>query len=157
MPQCRVVAIFVSPRCGEPMQSVESVETVAAKGIIGDRKFRDGAGGQKDQPDREITLIEAEAIDAVNRDYELRLDPIETRRNLLTCGVALNHLVDREFSVGPVRLRGLRLCEPCAHLESLTRKGVMRALLHRGGLRAQIIHGGPIRAGDAITVEAALP
>lgn len=132
------------------MQSVTAVETVAGKGIVGDRKFREGTGGKKDGPDREITLIESEAIEAVNRDYVLRLDPIESRRNVLTRGVALNHLVGREFTVGSVRLRGLRLCEPCAHLENLTRKGVMRALLHRGGLRAQIIEGGPIRVGDPI-------
>lgn len=145
-----VVAIFTAAKSGEPMQLAEIVQAVAGKGIVGDRKFRDGGGGKKDTPDREITLIESEAVEAVNRDYPLRIEPIETRRNILTRGVALNHLVGREFTIGRVRLRGLRLCEPCGHLESLTRKGVMRALLHRGGLRAEILEGGEIKVGDAV-------
>jgi MOSC domain-containing protein YiiM len=98
-----------------------------------------------------VTLIESEAIDAVNRDYAMRIDPIETRRNILTRGVALNHLVGKEFSVGNVRLRGLELCEPCKHLEGMTRPGVMRALVHRGGLRAQILQGGVVSVGDSIS------
>jgi MOSC domain-containing protein YiiM len=150
MTNAQVAAIFTAATPGEPMQSVEVVETVAGKGIVGDRKFRDGGGSKKDAPDREITLIESEAVESVNRDYPLRVEPNETRRNILTRGVALNHFVGKEFTVGKVRLRGLRLCEPCGHLESMTRKGVMRALLHRGGLRAEILQGGPIKVGDAI-------
>lgn len=147
----KVESIFIAPEFAAPMQSVSDVEAVAGVGIRGDRKFRDGSGGKKDEEDREITLIEIEAIDAVNRDYVLRLDPIETRRNILTRGVALNHLVGRDFKVGSVVLHGCRLCEPCKHLESLTRTGVMRALLHRGGLRAKIVEGGRIRVGDTLT------
>jgi MOSC domain-containing protein YiiM len=68
----------------------------------------------------------------------------------VTRGVPLNHLVGREFTVGGVRLRGIKLCEPCAHMESLSRPGARKALLHRGGLRAQILESGTIRAGDPI-------
>jgi MOSC domain-containing protein YiiM len=146
----RVLQIFITEKAGQPMRSVESIEAVTAKGLRGDRKFRDSTNPKRDTPEREITLIESEAIEAAKRDYALQLEAIETRRNILTKGVALNHLVGREFSVGPVRLRGLELCEPCSHLEGLTRKSVMRALLHRGGLRAQILEGGTIRVGDAI-------
>ena len=78
------------------------------------------------------------------------LDPGNSRRNIVTKGVALNHLVGREFRVGEVTLRGIRLCEPCGHLEELTQKGVMQALVHRGGLRAQILIDGTIRVGDTI-------
>jgi len=146
----QVVSIFIAPGPAEPMRSVQSVAAVAGKGLAGDRKMRDGSGGKKDTPDREVTLIETEAIEAVNRDYPLRIEAHESRRNIVTRGVALNHLVNREFKVGGVKLRGLRLCEPCEHLESLTRKGVMRALLHRGGLRAEILQGGQINVGDEI-------
>jgi MOSC domain-containing protein YiiM len=146
----KVEAIFTVAKAGEPMQSVQSVEAVAGKGIRGDRKFRDPSHPQKDTAERELTLIEAESVEAVNRDYPLKLDPIETRRNVLTRGIALNHLVGRDFSVGAVKLRGIRLCEPCKHLESLTRNGVMRALVHRGGLRAQILEGGTLRVGDQV-------
>ncbi|WP_428937240.1 MOSC domain-containing protein [Fontivita pretiosa] len=145
-----VVAIFIAARSAEPMVSVPSAQVVAGRGIVGDRKFRDPGHPKKDTPEREITLIESEAIEAVNRDYPLRLEPIETRRNLLTRGVALNHLVGRQFMVGSVRMRGLMLCEPCRHVESLTRPGVMRALIHRGGLRAQILDDGVISVGDSI-------
>ena len=79
-----------------------------------------------------------------------RLEPGEARRNLVTRGVPLNHLVGREFRIGDVLLRGLRLCEPCEHLEALTVQGIKNALCHRGGLRAQIIQGGIMRTGDSI-------
>src|SRR2546425_745966 len=82
------------------------------------------------------------------RDNELAIAPGEARRNVVTRGAPLNHLVGREFLVGGVRLRGIRLCEPCSHLEGLTRRGVLAGLIHRGGLRAQILVGGGIRVGD---------
>jgi MOSC domain-containing protein YiiM len=150
MNESSVVAIFITEKPGQPMQSVPSVEAVTAKGLKGDRKLRDASNPKRDTPEREVTLIESEAIDAARREYAIQLEPIETRRNILTKGVALNHLVGREFAVGPVRLRGLELCEPCSHLEGLTRKGVMRSLIHRGGLRAQVLEGGSIRVGDNI-------
>ena len=101
------------------------------------------------------TLIEAEAIESWAREYDVEMNPAESRRNLVTRGLPLNHLVGQEFLVGSARLRGLRLCEPCNHLETLTRPGVRGGLVHRGGLRADIIEGGIIRTGDAATT--ALP
>jgi len=95
-------------------------------------------------------LIEAEAIEALKRDYEVALTPGEARRNVVTQGVPLNHLVGREFSVGGVRVRGIRLCEPCDHLQKLTGRPLIKGLLHRGGLRAQILTEGTIRVGDTI-------
>ena len=82
------------------------------------------------------------------RDIEIAFD--ETRRNILTRGLALNHLVGREFTVGTARIRGIKLCEPCGHLENLTRGGVRRALVHRGGLRAEVIGDGVIKVGDRL-------
>jgi len=95
-------------------------------------------------------LIESEALAALARECGITLQPIQARRNLVTHGVPLNHLVDQEFSVGEVRLRGIRLCEPCAHLEAMTQKGIREGLLHRGGLRARVIKGGTIRIGDLV-------
>jgi MOSC domain-containing protein YiiM len=95
-------------------------------------------------------LIEIEAIEALRRDYDIDIAPGLSRRNIVTRGVALNHLVEREFTVGEVILRGTRLCEPCSHLERLTRRGVLRGLIHRGGLRAEIVSGGMIQIGDGI-------
>jgi MOSC domain-containing protein YiiM len=146
-----VQALFIGPTPRQPLHGVAQVVAVAGHGLEGDRKFiREGLPKGKDGPDRELTLIEAEAIEAVSRDYNVMLSPVETRRNVVTQGIALNHLVGKQFRIGEVLLQGIRLCEPCDHLESLTRPGVREALVHRGGLRAQILEWGVIRVGDPI-------
>lgn len=133
------------------MASVDEVRAVPKRGLEGDRYFAE-AGTYSNQPGsgRDVTLIEIETIEALARDYGIELDPKDSRRNIATRGIALNHLVGREFKVGEVLLRGSRLCDPCSHLEKLTAKGVMRGLIHRGGLRAEILTDGTIRVGDAI-------
>ena len=121
------------------------------RGLQGDRYFA-GLGTYSNNPGsgRHVTLIEIEAIEALQREYQVEIEASLSRRNIVTHAVALNHLVDREFTVGEVRLRGMRLCEPCARLERLSRRGAMRGLIHRGGLRAEILTGGTIHVGDAI-------
>ena len=150
----KVVAIYITPRGGAPMVEVGTVRAVTGKGLEGDR-YADGLGTYSAQTGtgREVTLIEVETIESLAREYDVEMGPAETRRNLVTLGLPLNHLVGREFRVGDVTLRGTRLCEPCNHLETLTRPGVRRGLIHRGGLRAEIVGGGVIRAGDAATTE----
>lgn len=143
--------IFIGELHDESLKAVPQVRAVAGKGLEGDRHFQNpDKPSRKRGPDREVTLIEAEALEALQRDYDVTLAPAETRRNIVTAGVALNHLVGREFSVGAVMLRGIRLCEPCGHLEKLTRSGIQNGLRHRGGLRAQIVNDGIICVGDAI-------
>jgi MOSC domain-containing protein YiiM len=149
----RVESIQVAPAAREPMQAVDSARAVPGRGIEGDRYFsKSGTYSRKDGADREITLIESEAIEALQRDYGLLVEPKETRRNVATRGVALNHLVGRRFRVGDAVLRGLRLCEPCGHLEQLSGKPMRAGLVHRGGLRAEILTEGVIRTGDPIEV-----
>ena len=150
----KVVAIYITPRGGAPMVEVSTVRAVTGKGLEGDR-YADGLGTYSAQTGtgREVTLIEVETIESLAREYDVEMGPAETRRNLVTLGLPLNHLVGREFRVGDVTLRGTRLCEPCNHLETLTRPGVRRGLIHRGGLRAEIVDGGVIRAGDAATTK----
>lgn len=141
-----VVDIFVGAK-SEPLEGVDSAVAVAGEGLEGDRKY----GTRPGDPGTEITLIEAEAIEAIAREHDLVIQPIDARRNVLTRDVPLNHLVGREFTIGnSVRLRGIRLCEPCGHLEKMTQPGVREALVHRGGLRAQIVSGGPIARGDRV-------
>jgi MOSC domain-containing protein YiiM len=147
-----VIAIYIGPRTGAPMLSTPSVQALAGQGLEGDRKCRKADGTKPPDPAREVTLIESEALEALEREDGIGLDPSQTRRNLVTRDVPLNHLVGREFRVGSVPLRGLRLCEPCGHLESLTRPGVKAALTHRGGLRAQLLGDGEIRVGDPVDV-----
>lgn len=141
----------MAPSASEPTVSLSEARAIAARGLEGDRYFlKSGTYSNKPGPDREITLIEIEAIEALHRDHSIKLEPGDARRNIVTRGVPLNHLVGKEFKLGDVILRGIRLCEPCSHLEGLTEKGVLPGLTHRGGLRAQIITDGIIRVGDPI-------
>ena len=155
MPNGEVIDVFVAGVAGAMPQSVSQVRAVPGRGLEGDRYFVGGGTfnkkGQQQRPDQQATLIESEAIEALARDYEITLPPAESRRNILTRGISLNHLVGTEFTVGPVRMKGIKLCEPCGHLANLTQEGVRKGLVHRGGLRAQILSEGTIRAGDVIS------
>lgn len=148
-----VVSIHVAPGKAAPTISLAEVRAVPGRGLEGDRYFA-GAGtfSNPPGPSREVTLIEVEALEALARDYGVALDPGAARRNVVTRGVALGHLVGREFRVGEVVLRGIRLAEPCAHLARLTHEKVLPGLVHRGGLRAQVVTGGVLRVGDAVVV-----
>ena len=143
-------SIHIASAAKEPMRAVEQVVAIPGAGLEGDRYALRQGTFFKPEPDFELTLIEAEAIEAARRDYHLELGPGNARRNLVTRGVPLNHLVGREFRIGGVRLRGLRLCEPCDHLQQLTGQSVIKGLRHRGGLRAQILTPGTIRVGDQV-------
>ena len=149
----QVVSLHIAPNGAAPMHSVSSVNAIAGHGLEGDR-YCNRCGTYSNQPGngRQVTLIEVEAIEALGREYDVELDAGLARRNIVTRGLALNHLVEKQFKIGAVILRGTRLCEPCRHLEKLSRQGAMRGLIHRGGLRAEIIVGGVIRVGDAIVV-----
>ena len=147
----KVESIHIAPSAKAPTRPIEEAEAVPGAGLAGDRYFLKQGTFFKPQPEHELTLIEVEAIEAAERDYKMKMCAGEARRNIVTRGVALNHLVGREFQIGPVKLRGLRLCEPCSHLESLTGLPVIKSLRHRGGLRAQILTQGRIRVGDAIS------
>ena len=146
-----VVGIFIAPSAKAPAKALTEAHAVPGKGIEGDRYFsHTGSFSEKPGDGRDITLIELESIEATKRDYAIEIQPGESRRNVVTRGIALNHLVGREFDLGEVRLRGVRLCEPCEHLESLTKRGIRGALIHRGGLRANIVSDGVFRIGDLI-------
>ncbi len=145
-----VAGLYLSATAGEDMQRQEELE-VHPSGVVGDR-YASGSGSWSSMAasGRALTLVEDEAIEAVRRDYGIDLAPGATRRNIVTRGVALNHLVGRRFRVGEVEVVGVRLAEPCTHLESLTAKGVRRAFVHRGGLRGEVASGGRIRVGDPV-------
>ena len=149
--QGKVESIHVADKAQAPTRVVESVSAIPGAGLDGDRYARQQGTFSKPEPDYELTLIEAEAIEALKRDYNVDLLPGNARRNIVTRRVPLNHLVGREFRIGDVRIRGLRLCEPCSHLESLIGKPVIKGLRHRGGLRAQILTSGRIHVGDIVS------
>lgn len=155
--QGKVVGIYIAPGAAQPMQGVAEATAVTGKGLEGDRYFRQvGTYSDKPGPHREVTLIASEALDAVRRETGIRLAPGESRRNIVTRGVPLNDVVGQEFLLGQVRVRAVRLCPPCQHLEKLTgMPGVMQALVDRGGLRVQVLTDGVIRVGDPIRPEGA--
>lgn len=153
--QGTVVSISITPSGGEPMRLVGEVRAVAGKGLEGDRYFQQaGTFSERGGSDRQVTLIEAEAIESLARESGVELEYGDARRNIVTRGVPLNHLVEKEFVVGEVAVRGIRLCEPCAHLASLTDQKVLPGLVHRGGLRAEILSDGVIRVGDGVRPQA---
>jgi MOSC domain-containing protein YiiM len=148
----RVIALFAATKAGATVVPITEAHAVPGRGIEGDRYYtRTGTFSDKSGDGREVTLIEIEAVEAAKRDYGIEIRPGQSRRNIVTRGVPLNHLVGREFDVGKVKLKGIRLCEPCEHLEGLTKHGIRAALIHRGGLRANILSEGTIKVGDSIT------
>jgi len=139
----KVEGINIGP--SDAIAPVDSVSAVAGKGLQGDRKFfGDGAG-----PGRALTLIEAEALEDVG------LTGAQSRRQVVVRGVRLNDLVGRRFRVGEVECLGVELCEPCLHLQEMTRPGIVKELVHRAGLNADILNDGRISVGDPILVDEA--
>jgi MOSC domain-containing protein YiiM len=149
MAEGSVTSIYVSSGSGEPMRSLTEAQAVAGKGLEGDRYFGSEVGVA-------LTLIEAEAIEAVEGKVGLRLGLGDARRNIVTRGIVLNELLDREFDVGGVRLLGVRLSEPCDHLASLTDPRIVKGLVHKGGLKCEILSDGIIRVGDRVSAGAAV-
>ena len=150
MAEGRIESIHIAAAAGSPMQSKVEVSVTAGAGIDGDRYAAQvGKFSDKPKSGRQITFIEAEAIEALATELGITLQAGETRRNVVTRGVPLNHLVGREFEAGSVRFRGTELCEPCQYLTELTGKpGILPGLTHRGGLRAEVLQGGLLSLGD---------
>lgn len=146
----QILSIFIRPEPSEPVVKIAQVLAVPGKGLEGDYYFS-GIAPKGTEPAREITLIEKETLQALELEHNIYLSPAESRRNLITENVPLNHLVGKKFRVGHVTLRGIRLCEPCAHLAGLAQKKLLPALVHRGGLRAQILTKGIICVGDTVS------
>jgi MOSC domain-containing protein YiiM len=146
-----VEGIHIADRKGGPVRSVDSVTAVAGAGLAGDRGHRNPGD---ESPGRDLTLVEAENIEALGRDHGIHLAPGETRRNLTTRGVRLNELVGKEFWIGGVRARAVKLCEPCDYLQGLVGKPILKPLTHRAGIRADLLTDGTISVGDAIREDA---
>jgi MOSC domain-containing protein YiiM len=148
-----VEVIAIADNAEAPMQQIMTAQAIPGRGLDGDR-YANRAGTFTPRSGRlngyDLTLIEAEVLDELTLTDGQRLGYAEARRNIVTRGVDLNALVGQRFRIGDVECVGRRLCEPCAHLERLTHKGVLRKLIHRGGLRADILTTGSITVGAAI-------
>src|SRR5215831_9069984 len=150
--QGRVAALFIAPKPASAMVAVPQVRAFADRGLEGDRFFRDSWSKAK-RPDKAVTLIEEEILELAAAELGTEMFADKTRRNIVTRGVPLVDLLHREFSVGGVVMRGLRLFEPCNHLEKTSKiPGIFRALEHRSGLKAEILNDGVIHVGDSIAL-----
>jgi hypothetical protein len=140
--------IWITASAGQPLRSLQMVRAVAGQGLAGDRHVLGTGTFPSGLPGSALTLIEAEVCES----FDPPVRPGEHRRNLVTRGVELNGLVGREFMIGQVRCRGMRLCEPCRVMDGYASRPLLRALVHRGGLRADILDDGEIHVGDRISV-----
>ena len=150
----RISEIFIAESPASEMKAVQDVRAVAGRGLEGDRYYfgRGTFSPNPMRPDFEITLIEKENIEAFAQATGLPFTAADARRNVVTEGIRLNDLVGKELLLGEVAIRGIRWCEPCAHLAKSSFSEIMDGLVHKGGLRAQILVSGRIRTGDAIRV-----
>ena len=150
-----IINIFISEKANKLPVPVDVAETITNRGLLGDRYYHK-TGTYSDvepkSPGRELTLIELEVLEQLELDYGITLSGAEARRNIVTQGIFLNDLVGKRFQIGEVVCEGIRLCHPCKLLEKLTGKQVLRPLVDRGGLRADILNNGTIRVGDSIMV-----
>ncbi len=147
----RIEMVHIAPEAAAPMEPLAEVRAVAGRGLEGDRYFKEiGFFSPEKGPRRQVTLFESEVLETLRRDHNEELAPGECRMNLLTRGVPLTHLVGRIFRVGEATLRGLKLNEPCKHLEEVVGRKIIAPLTHRCGLFAEILEGGVIRPGDAV-------
>ena len=147
----RVVGIYTAPEPHAPTAPVERVRVLAGRGPEGDRYFRpDGTEPNEPGTGHDLTLIEAEAVEALKAETGIELEPGEARRNVVTRGIDLNALVGQTFRVGDVRCVGVEPCDPCRDLERMTKPGVLKGLVGRGGLSVDVVRSGEIAVGDAV-------
>jgi MOSC domain-containing protein YiiM len=151
----RLEGIHIARTASAPMQALPLAEAVPGAGLAGDRYFEQigfYSARPTDPGAREVTLFEAEVLDALHLEHGIALSPGEHRRNLTTRGVKLDELLGQRFRVGEVVLEGVKDCPPCDHLQELVGKPVLQPLVDHGGLRARVLEGGTIKVGDAIEI-----
>jgi MOSC domain-containing protein YiiM len=134
----------LAPSAERPVTLVDEAVAVPDRGLEGDRYVEGTGTFASGRPGSALTLIDAAVVDGFG-------GVLDHRRNVVVRGTDLDALIGREFTLGGARCRGRRRCEPCSHLNRLNGGGVLRPLVHRGGLRADVIEGGTIRVGDPLT------
>ena len=148
----RVLDIYYTSKKGAPMDYVESIEAITGRGLAGDR-YECGSGTYSHYAgDHDVTLFEIEATWDFERFSGITLHPALTRRNIITEGISLSELIDADFMIGPVRLRGSRPCPPCLYLSQMLKLPILlRGLAHSGGIYASVVQGGTLTVGDSIS------
>ncbi len=153
--QGSVKEIYIAPASAQAMVAVSRVRAFADRGLEGDRFYRESWSAVK-RSDKAVSLIEDEVLALAGREIAVEAIGILSRRNIVTRGVPLIDLLGREFTIGNVRLRGIRLFEPCGHLVAVTKiPAIFKALEHRSGLKAAVLSDGEIQIGDSVVLESA--
>ena len=144
----KVFKLGITSDNNKKIQEVESINVLANKGIVGDRHFDD-----YNDPYCQLSLIESENIDYYNTKFGLNINYVDFRRNIITRGIELNHLVGKKLKIGNVEVEGIDLCRPCKHLtEILNQDNILKEFLRKGGLRCQILSSSKISVGDVIKI-----
>ena len=144
----KVFKIGISKKNGEKINEINEIEVLSGKGIMGDRHFH-GSNNHKGQ----ITLIEKENIDCYNNKYRTKIPYVSFRRNIITEGIELNSLVEKEIKIGTIKILPFELCRPCSHLEQMVNgKDIIKEFLKKGGLRCEVLISGKVKVGDKITI-----
>ena len=142
----KVVEIGITDTKGSRIKKVKEVDAFKGKGLLNDRKFK-----ENNHRESQVTLIEIENINHFNKISKASIPPVDFRRNIVTENIRLNQLIDKEFFVGNVKLKGHDLCRPCKYLqEKLKQSNFIKEFLHKGGLRCEILTDGKINVGDDI-------
>ena len=142
-----VFKLGITKNNNKKIDEVNSIDLIANKGIVGDRYFKDFS-----DPMSQLTLIESENIDDYNRRYNLNIDYLDFRRNIITKDIKLNNYVDKKILIGKVEVEVIDLCRPCRFLqEKLNKHNIIKEFLRKGGLRCRILSSGTIKVGDLIT------
>ena len=140
--------ICITSASGQKMEVKQSVEVLAYKGILQDRYFN-----ENNEKDTQITLIESENVEYINKSMSTNFLDIDFRRNIITKGIRLNQLVGKKIKVGQVTMKAHRLCDPCRYLQDLlNQKNLVKNLLNKGGLRCELLTNGKISINDNIEV-----
>ena len=143
----KVLKIGITQNNNKKIDEVNSIDLIANKGIVGDRYFKDFS-----DPMSQLTLIESENIDDYNKRYNLNIDYLDFRRNIITKNIKLNNYVDKKILIGKVEVEAIDLCRPCRFLqEKLNKNNIIKEFLRKGGLRCRILSSGTIKVGDLIT------
>ena len=145
----RVEAIWIRAESNGTPEALERARVEAGRGIVGDRYWK-GVAGKPTEPGRALTLVEAEAIEGLREDTGIVIGAEQSGRNVVTRGIALNDLVGKRFRVGDVECEGVELCHPCRTFEKRTEPGVLKGMVNRGGLNADIVVDGEIAVGDEV-------
>ena len=152
----KIVNLLISKDINSPMQDVNQIVLEEKKGVFGDRYYKqEGTFSKKGehQPDRDVTLIEIEKIQNFNSEFNQEIAQKEFRRNIVVSNCDLNSLVGKEFQIGDVILKGIRLCEPCKYLANkLNSEDFLEQMINKAGLRAMIVRGGSIDLSSQVEI-----